>query len=286
MVNLRQRAAAVTKPQSPNKRTSSRASAAVANYLDEEVKIDSSDAEEEEEEEDIELSEDEILEGYISDSHKEVDDDSFDIEDEEELSGSEDDKEIQRIIEKTEAETRNIPQTARQRAKLTGGLLLDGHPTDSKEEAHGATVVTDEQALRNSEKSRRRKLQRDAKMEETKRATIDRLLQKQKKPAAATENQSEETDGSKDSLSSLNILQPGTVRFIDNSNGPFLHFADPESLQSFASDIVAPARRSCRDSLCQICKTNPGKYVHPASGQSFCSLSCYKLIKWAERSAR
>ena len=273
MVNLRQR---VQKPEVPNKRTSSRAlkMSNEANYMEEEeVNIDSSDSE------DIELSESEndgILDGYISDSNEaEEGEDSFNIEekDDGDFSGSEDDKEIKRIIEKTEAETRNIPLTARQRAKLAGGL---NHPIDLKE-ADNSTVLTDEQALRKSEKSRRRKLQRDAKIEETKRATIDRLLQKQKKPTAP-ENQSEgQLDESKDSHQ-LEALLPGTLRFISNSHGSFLKFADSESLQSFVSGFSAP-RQSGHDSLCKICKKNQSKYVHPLNGKSFCSLSCYKLIK-------
>ena len=271
MVNLRQRAAVVKKQaQEKNKRSSSRVALKV--NIEEDVKIDSSESE------DIELSEvenDEVLDGYVSDSN-EVEGDSFDIEDEDEeleLSGSEDDKEIKRIIEKSGAETRNIPLTARQRAKLSGGI--EDPSIEANELDTTTAALTDEQALRKSEKSRRRKLQRDAKMEETKRATIDRLLQKQKKPVTV-ENQSEVQS---DESAALAILKPGIVRFIDTSNGSCLHFADPETLQAFVSEFSAASRQSCHDSVCQICKKNQSKYVHPSNGQPFCSISCYKLIK-------
>ena len=273
MVNLRQRPAAVLKkPQSANKRTSSRASTKSVNYTEdnEDVNIDSSESED-----DIELSgpdNDEILDGYASSGE------SVDIDDEEdlELSGSEDDKEIQRIIEKTEAETRNIPLTARQRAKMAGGI---DDPLEEKI-PEAATALTDEQALRKSEKSRRRKLQRDAKMEETKRATIERLLQKQKKPGANENNPEEQADETTDPVEDLNALKPGIVRFIDNaSSGPCLHFADPETFQSFVSEFHAKPRQSCHDLICQICKKNQSKYIHPRNAQPFCSISCYKLIK-------
>jgi hypothetical protein len=293
MANLRQRT--VTKQvKSPAKRSSSRNTGTVTEKY-EEVKIESDDSEDillDEEEEGGQISKNEldILDGYGSDNnHNQIksssssDDISIDSELSENVSGvsgdeSEDDKEIRRIIEKTEAETRNMPLTARQRAKLEGGIqdpLLQGtshHPETD--------VISNEQALKMSEKSRRRKLQRAQKIEETKRATIDRLLQKQKKapvlPTAAEEAAIKEAE--KVALEDESSLKSGMTRYIDRHTETILQFPDESTFNIFLSNFI-PKPHQNHDRTCQICKTSESKYTHPSNGQHFCSLSCYKLIQ-------
>ena len=286
MANLRQRADPKT-VKSPAKRASSRVTGTVHEKY-EEVKIDSDDSSEdillddEDESELIVKNGSDILDGYASDNKfisSSSDDISIDSESETESRGddeSEDDKEIRRIIEKTEAETRNIPLTARQRAKLEGGiqdpLLQDTHQETD--------VISNEQALKMSEKSRRRKLQRAQKIEETKRATIDRLLQKQKKtptaPSAAEEAAIKEAE--KVALEDESVLKPGMIRYIDRPAETILQFPDESTFNAVMFDFIPkPIQNDNRS--CQICKTRESKYTYPANGRFFCSLSCFKLMK-------
>lgn len=282
MVNLRQRA-----PQSKViKRTSSRntsdnSSTVNKKYKEEIVKIDS-ESESGSIEEDIALEEsegetDDLLDGYVvssSSSSLSSEDNSVSIGSDSE--GSEDDKEIRRIIEKTEAETRNIPLTARQRAKLEGGTV-DFAESESN---LASTALTDEQALKKSEKSRRRKLQRDAKIEETKRATIDRLLQKQKK-TPVNEEEADNTatidNDSTDNFKDPATLESGYMRFIDNNTGTILKFPDDATFEAAISDLTR-LPKICTETSCQVCSHGQGKYVHPRSGKRFCSVNCFKLI--------
>lgn len=274
MVNLRKRASV---SQKVSKRTSSRAtqnspSKISKNYN--EIIVDN-DFDDSEGDEDIVLegsegskltSESDLLEGYASDL-------SISFEDNEEREEeSEDDKEIRRIIEKTEAETKNIPLTARQRAKLEGNIL-----PEINEALPVSGTLTDEQALMKSEKSRRKKLQRDAKIEETKRATIDRLLQKQKKVVPEISNDSNlESGNSKEKKDKSLILESGYVRFIENNSRTILQFPDELTFQLALSEFNP--RHLCKNSLCEICGKNQSKYVHPVKGKLFCSVKCYKFI--------
>lgn len=286
MVNLRQRTPAKSKV---TKRTSLRTSGdkpAKQFKQYEEISIDSSDGNEEEDiilEDDSEpesssklSSESDLLEGYASTSTTVISDQE---ENDEDGSESEDDKEIRRIIEKTEAETRNIPLTARQRSKLEGT-----GPSDIIEQTistnNNEIALTDEQALKKSEKSRRRKLQRDAKIEETKRATIDRLLQKQKKTPVASAESDEKNEENNSDLITINktIIQTGYIRFIENSDKSLIQFPDENTFQAAVSEMTRTPKVSS-DSLCQVCQKGHSKYVHPRNNKLFCSSACYKLIK-------
>lgn len=291
MANLRQRA--VVKPvKSPAKRTSSRSTGAAKEQY-EEVKIDSDGSSEEilldddDEEEPISKNGSDILDGYASDnqiksSSSSDDDISIDSEsDATEILGdeSEDDKEIRRIIEKTEAETRNMPLTARQRAKLEGGIQ-DPLLIESNNQHQGTDVISNEQSLKLSEKSRRRKLQRAQKIEETKRATIDRLLQKQKKTPAAPSADEDAAikEAERVAKEGESILKPGIIRYIDRPDETVLLFPDDSTFNNIIADF-SPKPLLNSDRYCQICKANNSKYIHPANGKFFCNLSCYKLIK-------
>lgn len=264
MVNLRKRPSA---PVSSRKRTTSRASAASNEEKFIEVVSEESDGE------DLDISID------SNDDNEDIEDsEESDITLDEELDNdnlSEDDKEIQRIIEKSQEETRNIPLTARQRAKLTNE---DEEVTEETEQV----MLTDEQTLKNSEKSRRRKLQRDAKVEETKRATIDRLLQKQQKKTPskeeveASEALQKATD--KELKEAQQILSHGTVRFINREKESLVEFPDMETFAQYTQEFLLPANKIKSTATCEVCSKNTAKYTHPSTGKAFCSISCYKVI--------
>lgn len=199
-------------------------------------------------------------------------------ETETETEGSEDDREIRRIIKKTEAETRNLSLTARQRAKLTEP---DNHITITPIESI-SSILTDEQSLKKSEKSRRRKLQRDLKLEETKRATIDRLLQKPPKVIAEQVNP-ETTAQAQERRNKDLMLKPDMIRYTDNSTQSTITFPDNETFEKYIQQFTNSASSrpfDCSKSrkICQVCNSEPKKYTHPTSGQAFCSLNCYKLM--------
>ncbi len=264
------RAAAVSKPQkpapSPVKARPTRQSVVKApNYLDE-VKIE----DDSEEEEDIALSDDE-LSVSSSTSSTIKSDESISID----SSEDEDDREIQRIIEKTAAETQNIPKTARQRAKTAAESEVEGE--EELLSLPMTKALTDEQILKKSEKSRRRKMQRELKLEETKRATIERLLTKQRgsadKPSEEFSESSPEMQTTQEKGS--NFISDGFVRYIDRSQETLLIV--PEGSELFVTSIPKAVKSSVPS--CSVCKTTFAPYKHPKSFQPFCSVSCFKNIK-------
>jgi hypothetical protein len=238
-------------------------------YLDK-VKI-------EDEEEEIELSsEDEksTAEESKSDSSINVDSEEEDEEDYDD-DEDEDDREIQRIIEKTAEETQNIAKTARQRAK--------GHKKDAESEEELLSLpmskpLTEEQLLKKSEKSRRRKMQRELKLEETKRATIDRLLTKQRggSSSAAEKQAKEDSENSPEMKASLpdpKCIPEGFVRYIDSGEVSLL-------IVPQGSELFAPVLELSKSDLsCSVCKGQSASYKHPSSLKPFCSVSCYKNLK-------
>ena len=293
VVNLRQRQqrpGAKTKAE-PAKRKSSRIIKNISyddKVEEEDVNIDSES--ESNDDEDIQLESD-------SENENEILDHSVtsvsDVEAEEENSseeGSEDDREIRRILKKTEAETRNLSLTARQRAKLNGSdskpidELSSMAPESLLSSSKNANTLTDEQSLKKSEKSRRRKLQRDLKLEETKRATIDRLLQKQPKNIVTEQQADTETSeqAAQERREQDLILKPGMIRYIDNARQSTLTFPDEETyencIKEFKPVILASMSFVQVKGTCQVCNVEPSKYTHPSKGKVFCSLKCYKSI--------
>ena len=279
MVNLRKRAPSKVTKTIPAKRTSGRISAAspskiqkYATEIDEDIEIDLESGSESSSSVSVSASDLEL-------SNSETDEVGL-IEEEE---GSEDDKEIRRIIKKTEAETRNIHLTARQRTKLEGGLQTDEPENQSDSKA----ALTDEQALRKSEKSRRRKLQRDQKIEETKRATIERLLLKQKKnpptPAVSqVDGSNDETLGQDNNKSRdpfARSVESGSLRFIETAEKSILNIPDDFTFEVAFKSFSDKSDHRPTDCICQVCSKNPSKYRHPSKGTLFCSSSCFKMIK-------
>lgn len=306
VVNLRQRQrpGAKTKTE-PAKRKSSRIIENVShdNKVEEEdINIDSESESESKsnDDEDIQLesdseNENEILDHSVisvSDVEAEELEEGNSSEDSSE-EGSEDDREIRRILKKTEAETRNLSLTARQRAKLNES---DPKPMDESSStpvettlssSKNTNTLTDEQSLKKSEKSRRRKLQRDLKLEETKRATIDRLLQKQPKIIAIEQVDTETSEQAQERLEQDLILKPGMIRYIDNALQSTLTFPDEETYENcikYFKPVICTSILNENEPLakgkgiCQVCNVEPSKYTHPSKGKVFCSLKCYKSI--------
>lgn len=261
--------ATVTKKTAVTKTRPSRSAASTktAAYLD---KVPSS-------EDDIELESE-------NNSDLEVESDSEEeVEEEEDISSSqsdksEDDREIRRIIEKTAAETKNIPLTARQRAAKQAEKSKEADEDQEEKEQVFLSLpmskpLSEEQMLLKSEKSRRRKMQREQKLEETKRATIERLLTKQR--GAASDKASEETDEGVESVENLNdnSIPSGCIRFIDRANDTFLVIPVGENCFSPPpTPLVRPTE------ICAVCKKCPRKYTHPTTGKPFCSLTCFKAL--------
>lgn len=231
---------------------------------------DNREVNESEEEEDIELESAEE-EGINS------------LVDREEEDISDDDREIRRIIMKTNAETQILHLTARQKAKSDATTEHGLGHENILLELPTSKPLTEEQVLNKSEKSRRRKMQRDAKIEENKRATIDRLLLKQQKPVPvdASGGLTKEESAAADKIAELasKELQPGFYRYIDSKSESILQFPNPESL-NLSFPPTPPTKPETNKILyCDICKKNESKYKHPSNLKRFCSLTCYKLIK-------
>lgn len=302
VVNLRQRQrpGAKTKTE-PAKRKSSRIIENVSHddkVEEEDINIDSDSESESKsnDDEDIQLESDSENENEILDhsvisvsdveaEELEEDNSSEDSSEDSSEEGSEDDREIRRILKKTEAETRNLSLTARQRAKINES---DSKPMDeSSSTPMNTNTLTDEQSLKKSEKSRRRKLQRDLKLEETKRATIDRLLQKQPKIIAIEQVDTETSEQAQERREQDLILKPGMIRYIDNALQSTLTFPDEETYENCIKDFkpvictgilneTEPLAKG--KGICQVCNVEPSKYTHPSKGKVFCSLKCYKSI--------
>lgn len=264
-----QKSAAVSKTASRARPARSVASSKTPAYLDtvpssdDDIQLESEVEVESEDEEDVETEEEE---------------DSSVSSQSASLSDDEDDREIQRIIEKTAAETKNIPMTARQRAakQAEKAKATDEEPEEEEEEFLSLPMskpLSEEQMLLKSEKSRRRKMQREQKLEETKRATIERLLTKQR--GASSEKASEEASLSVESAENPtdNRIPDGCIRFIDRADATLLII--PEGVTCFSPPHTPTAQSPLN---CAVCEKCPRKYTHPASGKAFCSLACFKAL--------
>lgn len=160
------------------------------------------------------------------------------------VSVSEDEAEIRKIVQKTQAEATNLGLTARQRR-----LQNDQTPENSDENDPEPPLLslpmtrplTDEQMLRKSEKSRRRKMQQEAKLEETKRATIERLLTKQRGSTSTSNAPASAVDqnGSGTAIAGPSTfdIPSGFYRYIDRADSTLLLFPDQETQAAFYNQI-------------------------------------------------
>lgn len=288
------RAAAVIKarkPASPAKTRPTR-QAAVKNlpkYLTE-VRIDEDTTDGEDVEikleSEVESKEDVESEGSVELSEDEEDEEEEEDDDEESISADEsepsisvddeDEREIQRIIEKTAAETKIIGKTARLRA------MAGEASSEHDEELMSLPItnpLTEEQLLKKSEKSRRRKMQRELKLEETKRATIERLLSKQRGSSAGEKQADEYSESSPElqteSNQDPNLIPEGLVRYIDRAGETVLIV--PEGSQLFPPSSAATHPPSA--SSCSVCKAQSPRYKQPVTLMPFCSVACFRQLK-------
>ena len=122
-------------------------------------------------------------------------------------------------------------------------------------------------------------MQRELKLEETKRATIERLLTKQR---GSTNNSGEkQTDEVSESSPEMQAAQPdlnripdGFVRYIDRGRETLLIV--PEGSELFVKTSLNLPKSV---PSCSVCKSSSAAYKHPSNLAPFCSVSCFKNIK-------
>lgn len=141
--------------------------------------------------------------------------------------------------------------------------------------------LTEEEMLLESEKIRKRRHQRDQKLEESQRATIERLLQKQssrsKKSQKTIQNIDEIAENEAEDIASHQLpaiveLSDQTIKFVSNKEGESLIV--PEAV--FNASLPKPTPFNVV--LCSVkgCK-NP-KSCSLVEGRPICSFECYKKL--------
>ena len=171
--------------------------------------------------------------------------------------------------------------TARQRALLQAETLsLDSSP--SLEMLSAPRALTEEELLKKSEKSRRRKTQRDQKLEQSKADTIQKLLQKQgsrskKMKSTMPMKVHQEKAEAYLTVDPSSKLQNNCIRYLSKDKDTFIILGtdvpDITELQSQSSS--PPTIEKCSIKGCN----NLRKYSHAGTSASVCSLDCYKLTK-------
>lgn len=180
---------------------------------------------------------------------------------------------------------RPTKMTARQKSRLAAASdenLSTGPETVSSTMA--PKKLTEEELLKRNEKSRRRKMQRDQQLEDSKAETIKKLLQKQstrsKKMEKSLAPDVPEADAevvfeSKTAKSSALLPAHGHIVYrSDAKNGPLLILGDGISFEQQKSSQL-PIPPTCSIKGCR----QPRKYTHASKGVPVCSLACYKLVK-------
>lgn len=195
--------------------------------------------------------------------------------------------------------------TARQRAALDAApdealsaspllsAVSDTIPSSTATPTPAAGLpLTEEEQLRKSEVSRRRKHQRDLKLEESKAATIQRLLQKQgsrsKKMLSRVERVEDvgvATGQGVEAVGTESGLGAGATRYVDRREGAFLTVAvggagageEDKYVRSMLGEqvrVAVPRPVLCAAPRCK----NAKKYVHSVLMQPVCSLACYRAL--------
>lgn len=249
--------------------------------------IDEEDLEEDEDIEDNAEEEEEIVEEDVSDPEN----GSF--------SSSASSREGEEIISQDTSR-----MTARQRALLLSQTI----PYEEDDDPNGVPSLdttlpntrgplTEEEQLRKSEKSRRRKYQRDQKLEQSKAETIQRLLQRQSSRSKKMRN-SDETDGagapgegsSRGTAMTASAKwyerppSQNSIRLISNRKDGIMAQLGSQ-IPNIAGSLNVPAdHNSCHGgSSQQKCSvegcTGMRKYLHGCTGAPICSLKCYRQIK-------
>lgn len=218
-------------------------------------------------------------------SPSDLDDD--DEEDEDELES--DEGEFSEDEEEDEEEVDMSRMTSRQRARYMaasqGDLDLsaahEALPASKKKAA-----LSEEELLKRAEKTRRRQLQRDQKLEEHKQATIQRLLQKQGARSKKMKQEQEgfgggdradgQVEGQQPRKTALLESSPG-YRYTDSAEGTRLLITDEAAFKSVFKPSI---RTALLGPLCAAAGCSaPRRYTHPTLGKPACSLKCYKALK-------
>lgn len=170
--------------------------------------------------------------------------------------------------------------TSRQRAKLAqeAAYYDEPDPITFTSIPKKQPQYSEEELIKRAEKTRRRQLQRDQKLEESKQATIQKLLQKQ--GARSKKMQSEQQTAS-------NLVQRDAresreeernfvgARYIDSKDSTVLVVTDEKMFQQvFGDRPVVQAEQKCSATGC----TNPRKYTNSKDHKPVCSLSCYNQL--------
>lgn len=174
--------------------------------------------------------------------------------------------------------------TARQLAKQAADEAVDDYADeDATPRAPIQRKLTEEELLKRSEKSRRRKMQRDQQLEESKTETIQKLLQKQstrsRKMAAVDAATAESVMLVGNSTPDANVILPTANRIVyrnDSQLGPLIILGSKVSFEPQPAGNI-----KTRDlQLCGVqgCK-NPKRYTHSKLHIPICSLSCYRKVK-------
>jgi INO80 complex subunit B len=177
-------------------------------------------------------------------------------------------------LDSSDTELAPTKLTARQRAKLVPN-------TDDIDESEQVSSVTVEDQLRKSEKSRRRMLQRDEKLEQSKVETIRRLLEKQGNRSKRMKNSNNpNANGNAESGETQLkphhqpvLLGPDHLIYISRQDGPILLVSEVHPL---GRNYVPKS-----DVKCVNCG-NIKKYTHSKLNEPICSLTCYRKLSMAK----
>jgi INO80 complex subunit B len=198
-----------------------------------------------------------------------------DSEDELELEDEPEDFSESDVSETSTAQSSPRRMTARQRALQNKEQEheVDIKVTNGNNKRGRKRSLTEEEMLLESEKVRKRKHLRDQKLEESKRATIERLLQKQSsrsKKTAKTPSDDASTSASEEQVQSILPLSSETKKYVSRRDAEFLMVSGEEVM---GEKYKLPKRPSCCIKGC-----NNQKMYSSTSGKPLCSLACYKKL--------
>ncbi|KNC96951.1 uncharacterized protein SPPG_07771 [Spizellomyces punctatus DAOM BR117] len=174
----------------------------------------------------------------------------------------------------SEGPTPSKRMTARQRAMIardTGETDEPSYELPDERPSRRKIFTAEEIALRKSETARRRKHQADAKAEEAKINTIQKLLRKQ----ATKKRSKDEEQGADDAP-----IRPTEIHYVQTPHSSTLSF--PFATLQTNPDLLVPhkAHTYPQPRLCSITGcTLPKKYRHSRSGKDVCGMEHYKMVE-------
>lgn len=176
-----------------------------------------------------------------------------------------------------------VKLTARQQALLQAETFsLDSSPSlETLSTTANTPQMTEEELLRKDEKSRRRKSQRDQKLEQTKTETIQRLLQKQSSRSKKMRKEptiGDSLGGSKDLPTFTNHFAggpaPGVWRYQSDAQGTKVILGSGITPINITSPTTTTLGGHCARPGCN----REPKYLHSRLEKLICSLECYQKL--------